>query len=174
MLAHHQRAFYVRAKGPRHICIPRNASVSSQVITTTTQEPLSSAVAVEIDVEALQKRLEARAKAMIQLEEQEVASRTKVKFVLKQQVGLGECWKVVGKCPELGSMLPEVAPYMQWSNGDVWTYEAKIRPGNFEFKAVLRKPDGQYLWEDGNKRIIEVPFGEPAEKVVQITDVKFK
>ncbi len=32
---------------------------------------------MEIDVEALQKRLEARAKAMIQLEEQEVASRAK-------------------------------------------------------------------------------------------------
>lgn len=35
-------------------------------------------VALEIDIEALQKRLEARAKAMIQLEEQEVANRTKV------------------------------------------------------------------------------------------------
>ncbi|GIL73033.1 hypothetical protein Vretimale_4666 [Volvox reticuliferus] len=110
---------------------------------------------------------------MIQLEEQEVASRTKVKFFLKQQVGLGESWKVVGRCPELGSMLPEVAPYMKWSNGDVWTYEAKIRPGNFEFKAVLRKPDGQYLWEDGKERILEVPFGEPADKEVQITDIKF-
>ncbi|EFJ51955.1 hypothetical protein VOLCADRAFT_120362, partial [Volvox carteri f. nagariensis] len=131
-------------------------------------------VPVEIDVEALQKRLEARAKAMIQLEEQEVASRTKVKFVLKQKIGLGECWKVVGRCPELGNMLPEVAPYMQWNNGDVWTYEAKIRPGTFQFKAVLRKPDGQYLWEDGKERIIEVPFGEPADLEIQITDVKFK
>lgn len=61
-----------------------------------------------------------------------------VKFVLKQKIGLGESWKIVGKCPELGNVLPEVAPYMQWNNGDVWIYEANIRPGTFEFKAVLR------------------------------------
>ncbi|KXZ56757.1 hypothetical protein GPECTOR_1g682 [Gonium pectorale] len=111
--------------------------------------------AIELDVDALHKRLEARAKAMIQLEEQEVASRTKVKFVLKQKVGLGEVWKIVGKCPELGKMLPEVAPNMQWNNGDVWTLEAKIRPGTFIYKAVLRKPDGEYLWEDGKDRVLE-------------------
>lgn len=34
---------------------------------------------MELDVEALHRRLEARAKAMIALEEQEVATRTKVR-----------------------------------------------------------------------------------------------
>ncbi len=35
---------------------------------------------MELDVEALHRRLEARAKAMIALEEQEVATRTKVRY----------------------------------------------------------------------------------------------
>ncbi|GLC44457.1 hypothetical protein PLESTB_000467500 [Pleodorina starrii] len=174
MLAQYQRALNQRAHTSRRAYARCNAAVSSQVVTAPPKEFISSpGPAVELDVEALQKRLEARAKAMIQLEEQEVASRTKVKFVLKQQIGLGECWKVVGKVPELGSGLPEVAPYMKWNNGDVWTYEAKVRSGTFAFKVVLRKPDGQYLWEDCKERILEVPFGEP-EKVVEITGVKFK
>eukprot|EP00198_Chlamydomonas_reinhardtii_P013590 XP_001702927.1 predicted protein [Chlamydomonas reinhardtii] len=95
-----------------------------------------------------------------------------VKFTLKQKVGLGECWKIVGMCPELGRMKPEVAPYMQWTNGDVWTLEAKMRPGTYEFKAVLRKPDGSYLWEDGKDRVLEVPFGASG-KNVELTNIKF-
>ena len=31
-----------------------------------------------------------------------------------------------------------------------------MRPGTYEFKAVLRKPDGSYLWEDGKDRVLEV------------------
>ncbi len=41
-----------------------------------------------------------------------------VKFSLKQPLALGEAWKIVGKCPELGRMVPEVAPYMTWNTGD--------------------------------------------------------
>lgn len=76
--------------------------------------------------------------------------------MLAQKVGLGEAWKVVGKCPELGNFLPEVAPYMKWNNGDVWTLELPVRAGSFAFKAVLRKPDGMYLWEEGPDRTLEV------------------
>ncbi|GFR40941.1 hypothetical protein Agub_g1601 [Astrephomene gubernaculifera] len=151
---------------------PVKCFASASVTTVARPTQTASEAPIEVDVEALNKRLEARAKAMIQLEEQEVATRTKVKFILKQRVGLGESWKMVGKCPELGSMVPEVAPYMQWNNGDVWTYEAKIRPGTFTYKAVLRKPDGQYLWEDGKDRTLEVPVDAPAMEV-DIANVRF-
>lgn len=147
------------------------ARATAQVITRTPVAVAQDAP-VELDVEALHRRLEARAKAMIALEEQEVATRTKVKFVLAQKVGLGEAWKVVGKCPELGNFLPEVAPYMKWNNGDVWTLELPVRAGSFAFKAVLRKPDGMYLWEEGPDRTLEVGYAG-GNKEIKITNVKF-
>lgn len=57
-----------------------------------------------------------------------------VKFVLPVKIGLGEAWKIVGKLPELGNFVPEVAPYMQWNNGDVWTLETPMRAGKFYYK----------------------------------------
>ncbi|PNH12370.1 hypothetical protein TSOC_000662 [Tetrabaena socialis] len=141
---------------------------------TTVRVPvaLASEAPIELDVDALYKRAEARAKALIQLEEQEMADRTKVKIVLPCKIGLGESWKIVGKCPELGNMKPEVAPYMTWNQGDIWTLELKVRPGILSYKAVLRKPDGQYLWEDGPERTFEMPYGGPA-KELQVTGIKF-
>lgn len=53
---------------------------------------------------------------------------------MQRELALGEAWKVVGKVPELGSGVPEVAPYMQWSNGHVWTYEGRMRHGTWEYK----------------------------------------
>lgn len=66
-----------------------------------------------------------------------------VKFSLPFRVGLGEGWKIVGKCPELGGMTPEVAPYMTWTSGDVWTLEARMRPGKFVYKVRLGRAGGR-------------------------------
>lgn len=65
-----------------------------------------------------------------------------VKFTLPFRVGLGEGWKIVGKCPELGNMTPEVAPYMTWNNGDVWSLEARMRPGKFIYKVRCEDAGG--------------------------------
>ncbi|KAG2442554.1 hypothetical protein HXX76_002640 [Chlamydomonas incerta] len=167
-----------RAAGLRAVSSRRSTvrvCAQAQVATTTARPAVRTVeqeVPAELDVEAMYKRLEARSKALIQLEEREASTYPKVKFTLKQKIGLGECWKIVGACPELGRMKPEVAPYMQWSNGDVWTLEAKMRPGSYEFKAVLRKPDGSYLWEEGKDRVLEVPFGSSG-KSVEISNIKF-
>ncbi|KAG2499885.1 hypothetical protein HYH03_002174 [Edaphochlamys debaryana] len=147
---------------PRPVVLAR--ATQTQTITRTAQVAYDDEVE-SLDVESMCKRLEARAKAMIQLEEQEVASRCKVKFVIKQRLALGEAWKICGTVPELGRMTPEVAPYMKWNTGDVWTLELKVRPGPVTWKAVIRKPDGQYVWEAGKDRSLEVPFGEPSKTV---------
>ncbi|PNW85372.1 hypothetical protein CHLRE_03g183300v5 [Chlamydomonas reinhardtii] len=197
-----KRAAGLRAASSRRSTV--RVCAQAQVATVTARPAVRSVeheVPAELDVEAMYKRLEARSKALIQLEERESSTYPKVKFTLKQKVGLGECWKIVassvcllgcsvasvshialvalcilvdttGMCPELGRMKPEVAPYMQWTNGDVWTLEAKMRPGTYEFKAVLRKPDGSYLWEDGKDRVLEVPFGASG-KNVELTNIKF-
>lgn len=156
-------------------CLPCSVRVCQGVRPSTrvaaATQVVEAAPAV-LDVDAMHKRLEARAKALIALEEQEAKTRTKVKFVLPFKVGLGEAWKIVGKCPELGQMMPEVAPFMQWNNGDVWTLEVPVRSGKFVYKAVLRKPDGQYLWEDGKDRVLEVSYGQATQEI-KLDNVKF-
>lgn len=127
---------------------------------------------LELDVDALQRGIEAKAKALIAMEEAEIPSRTTVKFVLPIKVGLGEAWKIVGKLPELGNFVPEVAPYMTWNAGDIWTLETPMRAGKFLYKAVLKKPDGAYVWEEGQDRVLEVPYSGGV-KEVKIDNVKF-
>lgn len=140
------------------------------VTEVVTEEPVET---VQLDVDSLFKRLEARAKAMIALEEQERPTRTKVKFVLPCKVGLGEAWKIVGKCPELGMFVPEVAPYMQWNNGDIWTLEVPIRMGKITYKAVLKKPDGAYVWEEGKDRVIELKVPATGTMEVKLDKIQF-
>jgi hypothetical protein len=60
-----------------------------------------------------------------------------VRVRLHSKLGLGDAWKIVGRVPELGRFVPEVAPYLVWSNGDVWTYEARVRPGTWTFKVGM-------------------------------------
>lgn len=65
---------------------------------------------------------------------------------------MGEVWKVVGTCPELGRMQPAIAPSMRWTEGNVWVMEARLREGTHFFKFVLRNSEGAYIWEDGSDR----------------------
>ncbi|KAG1671274.1 hypothetical protein FOA52_010845 [Chlamydomonas sp. UWO 241] len=104
------------------------------------------------DVMKLYRQMETKAKAMIALDEMQVSTRPKVRITVRGKLGLGECWKVVGSCPELGRMQPVVAPQMSWSEGDVWVFECAIRPGSHLFKVVLRNHDGVYVWEEGPDR----------------------
>lgn len=119
-------------------------------------------------MDVLNKKLEAKAKALIALEEQEYSTRPMVRITMQRELALGEAWKVVGKVPELGSGVPEVAPYMQWSNGHVWTYEGRMRHGTWEYKLVLHKPDGAIVWELGPDRELVVSGDLGPEAVVEV------
>eukprot|EP00197_Chlamydomonas_leiostraca_P013749 CAMPEP_0202865632 /NCGR_PEP_ID=MMETSP1391-20130828/6270_1 /ASSEMBLY_ACC=CAM_ASM_000867 /TAXON_ID=1034604 /ORGANISM="Chlamydomonas leiostraca, Strain SAG 11-49" /LENGTH=162 /DNA_ID=CAMNT_0049545495 /DNA_START=128 /DNA_END=616 /DNA_ORIENTATION=- len=147
-------------------------SVVRSVVAVQTAPPQTKIQ--QIDIELLNKKLEAKAKALIALEEQEIAARPKVVISIQREVALGESWKVVGRIPELGRFVPEVAPHMKWGAGHVWTYEGRIRPGQWEYKLVLRKPDGAIVWEEGPDRKLEVPEGKGPNDVVEIkiTDIK--
>ena len=82
-----------------------------------------------------------------------------VKVSINSKVGLGDVWKLVGSCPELGRMRPEVAPTMQWQNGDRWVYEGPLCQGTIEYKLVLRNAEGAYIWEEGSNRELTVGGG---------------
>jgi len=94
----------------------------------------------------------------------------KVKFVIEGATDLGDSWKVVGAAPELGSWDPAVAAPAWWREGGKWEAEVPVPPGNHVFKAILRKADGQYIYEPGNDRVIQVP----ADRARQVIEVKFK
>ena len=72
---------------------------------------------------------------------------------------LGDSWKVVGAATELGGWDPAVAPPAWWREGGKWEAEVPVPPGNHVFKAILRKADGQYIYEPGNDRVIQVRIG---------------
>ncbi|GAX79704.1 hypothetical protein CEUSTIGMA_g7145.t1 [Chlamydomonas eustigma] len=109
------------------------------------------------EVQVLHDQIETRSKALITLEDMETASRTIVRFSLCSRVGLGEAWKIVGNSPELGRFMPEIAPYMEWTNGDVWVLDVRLREGVHSFKAVLKRADRAYVYESGENRSLKVP-----------------
>ena len=120
------------------------------------------------EVAALYEFLTQQAKAKIQLYENNSPSYPTFKVSLKKRIGLGEAFKLVGACPELGRMKPEVAPSMRWTEGDVWVYEGKIQPGTFKYKVALRTSDSVYIWEQREDRIIDLNDSTSVE-----LDVKF-
>lgn len=104
-----------------------------------------------------------QAKAKIALNEQNSATYPTFKVSLKKKIGLGEAFKLVGNCPELGRMKPECAPSMKWTEGDVWVWEGKIQPGQYKYKAVLRRADNAYIWEEGEDRILDFTNSKSVE-----------
>lgn len=125
-------------------------------------------VAEKISVAELNKTLEARSKALIALEEEEVHTRPKVRISFQCKVGLGDVWKITGQAPELGRWNPEISPRMVWNNGDVWVFESRIRPGTFTYKAVLRAADGAYIYEEGPDHVLEVGPGLGPDNVIEV------
>ena len=127
---------------------------------------------------------------------------------------MGDYWKIVGSCPELGRGSNEVglyreatcikshacmnelaknfsiqswalwlfeskcfsslryfqvAPKMRWTEGDVWVLDVPIREGNHTFKAVLRRADGAYIGEKGDKpRVLEVKPGMSKDSTINV------
>ncbi len=54
------------------------------------------------------------------------------------QVAFGETHKLVGAHPHLGGWNPDAAPSMSWSDGDVWTLDLDLPPGeDLEFKVCF-------------------------------------
>lgn len=140
-------------------------AVATMVAEVQTWTP---ATVPQVDAELLNKRLEAKAKALIALEEQETPTRPLVRVRVSRQIGIGEAWKLVGRIPELGRFTPEVAPYMKWNDGNVWTYEGRIRRGTWTYKLVLARPDRAYVWEEGADRVLEIPEDLGPDDVVEV------
>ena len=52
------------------------------------------------------------------------------------QVAFGETHKIVGGHPSIGDWNVDVAPAMNWSDGDVWNLDVSVPSGTgLEFKA---------------------------------------
>ena len=68
----------------------------------------------------------------------------------------------------LCGLLPQVAPAMHWSDGDVWALQLPIRAGAHTFKAVMRRADGAYISEAGDSRLLEVPASLTQEDVLDV------
>lgn len=119
------------------------------------------------EVEQAERTKHERMLALIVLEEMEAATRPKLRVTLKNKVGLGEVWKVVGTPPELGRMNPDCGQVMKWSEGDVWTLDMPIRTGTHTFKVVLRNADGAHVWEEGEDRVVEVLHGTGPEQILE-------
>jgi hypothetical protein len=136
-------------------------SVAQQVATEqaikVSYEPTAEKKGLSLaEVEALYASLTNQAKAKIALYEQNSSSFPAFKVSLKKKIGLGETFKVVGNCPELGRMKPEAAPSMKWTDGDVWVWEGKVQPGQYKYKAALRTAYNAYVWEEGADRVLDL------------------
>ena len=54
------------------------------------------------------------------------------------QVAFGESHKIVGGHPSLGSWDVGAAPFMHWSDGNIWTLDIDVPAGQgLEFKVCL-------------------------------------
>lgn len=163
-----------RVAGGR-VTLPRSSAVATieREATVVQQHNHGSSKGREDPAVGLNRDLEYRAKAIIALEEAQLAQRPQARISLHSRIGLGESWKICGAIPELGRMSPEVAPTMKWTEGDVWVYEGRVRPGNHAYKAVLRNAEGMYIWEEGQDRTLVVPpeLGSGDQILVEL-DVK--
>mmetsp|Transcript_17481 Transcript_17481/g.37779 ORF Transcript_17481/g.37779 Transcript_17481/m.37779 type:complete len:179 (+) Transcript_17481:129-665(+) len=170
MLCHRHALSNIKPAGLHRRGLVKVGSTATQVVTAppSTTTSLPSKTLSREEVLALHRKLESRAKALISLEEMQAPTRPKLRITFRSRVGLGDQWKICGSAPELGSMIPEVAPAMRWTNGDTWTLETPIRDGTFKFKAVLRAADGAYVWETGNDRTLQVANGLSDADVIEI------
>ncbi|XP_029125082.1 uncharacterized protein LOC109788416 isoform X2 [Cajanus cajan] len=77
-----------------------------------------------------------------------------VKFELHRICNFGEQFLVVGNDPMFGSWNPANAIPMTWSEGHLWTLEMEIPTGKFQFKYILKRREGDIIWQPGPDRII--------------------
>nr|KYP39845.1 Alpha-amylase [Cajanus cajan] len=88
-------------------------------------------------------------------QEQPIERKTvNVKFQLHCTCNFGEQFLVVGNDPLFGSWNPKNAIPMTWSEGHVWTLEMGVPIGKFQFKYILKKREGDIVWQPGPDRII--------------------
>lgn len=78
---------------------------------------------------------------------------------LTYQVPAGATVGIVGSHPRLGSWDPSKAAWASSMDGRIWStlisLPAKEDHGNIEFKAILKKRDGNVDWEEGPNRVLD-------------------
>ncbi|CAJ1805104.1 unnamed protein product [Sphenostylis stenocarpa] len=94
---------------------------------------------------------------VVQTQEQpkEEAKMINVKFQLHRNCKYGEQFLVVGNDPMFGSWNPENAVPMSWSEGHVWTAEMGVPVGKFQFKIILKRREGDIVWQPGPDRFVQ-------------------
>lgn len=130
--------------------------VDTQKITAFLPSGVAPAPGSVLDGKTLLAKKDARNKAAIAADDAALAFRAKLTVKLQCRLDLGGQWKLVGSSPELGRWTPEIAPTMTWSEGDVWSTTLTLRPGRHYFKAVMRRADGCYVYEDAPERYVDV------------------
>ncbi|TKY65862.1 Glucoamylase protein [Spatholobus suberectus] len=92
---------------------------------------------------------------VLQAQEQPKEPKTiHVTFQLQRNCKFGEQFLVVGNDPLFGSWNPANAIPMTWSEGHVWTVKMGVPAGKFQFKFVLKRREGDIVWQPGPDRII--------------------
>jgi hypothetical protein len=69
----------------------------------------------------------------------------------------GEHLRLVGSCAELGAWDAAAAPMLTWQEGNNWTADLALPPGQHSFKLVVVRGDGGQQWENGGNRELSVP-----------------
>ncbi|KAL2337027.1 hypothetical protein Fmac_011473 [Flemingia macrophylla] len=59
-----------------------------------------------------------------------------------------------GNDPMFGSWNPANAIPMTWSEGHLWTLEVGVPVGKFQFKYIMKRREGDIVWQPGPDRII--------------------
>lgn len=119
------------------------------------------------DAAGLRQIQEAKMRQTMQRYQEASKNFPKVRFIVAGPSDLGESWKVCGASPEMGRWAPQVAPVLTWREGGKWQAEVALPPGNHTFKAVLRKANGQYIWEAAQDRVVQVPQGSGG-KIIEV------
>lgn len=57
-----------------------------------------------------------------------------VHVTLRRETPFGSTVKLVGDSESLGSWAVAEAPSLAWSEGDVWSAELRLKPGEYSFK----------------------------------------
>lgn len=93
-----------------------------------------------------------------------------MRFTVQKKVRYGEKVVLVGGHPSLGNWKVRKGAEMRWSEGDVWSAEVRLSPGDsVEFKCVKVGDDGgNESWEDGQNHVLSIPGAGAAQLAVQV------
>ncbi|KAK7373942.1 hypothetical protein VNO80_07364 [Phaseolus coccineus] len=78
-----------------------------------------------------------------------------LKFQLHCDCCFGEQFMVVGNDPTFGSWNPAKAIPMTWSEGHVWKAEMAVPVGKYQYKIILKRRNGEILWQPGPDRFVQ-------------------